>query len=228
MPGRLSNAWYSVGCRGLPISVVAGKGIISSVVATGVLGFATTILFLFCTPDLDTLFALEAPQPFVQIYALALGKGGSIVMTAIASLGLILVCTTSVDIIAFGLNIPLEHYRSYCGRFSPHIRRRSGRGTAVIWLDWQSRRREATSQRCHGHVRLRCRVIVHHPSQPGGLHFVDFRWRYPYYGRLRLDRATSSHNDSERFQELSFLSWSMEDAVLRFHCCVQCHCLRGE
>lgn len=72
-------------------SVVAGRGIISSVVATGVLGFATTILFLFCTPDLDTLFALDAPQPFVQIYALALGKGPSIFMTAIASVGLILV-----------------------------------------------------------------------------------------------------------------------------------------
>ncbi|KAI1788965.1 hypothetical protein LXA43DRAFT_1183593 [Ganoderma leucocontextum] len=79
-------------------SVVAGRGIISSVVATGVLGFATTILFLFCTPDLDTLFALEAPQPFVQIYALALGKGGSVVMTVIASLGLIL--STSVAIVA--------------------------------------------------------------------------------------------------------------------------------
>ncbi len=72
-------------------SVVAGRGIISSVVATGILGFATTILFLFCTPDLDTLFALEAPQPFVQIYALALGKGPSIFMTVIASVGLILV-----------------------------------------------------------------------------------------------------------------------------------------
>lgn len=59
--------------------------------ATGVLGFATTILFLFCTPDLDTLFALDAPQPFVQLYALALGRGGSIVMTVIATLGLILV-----------------------------------------------------------------------------------------------------------------------------------------
>lgn len=59
--------------------------------ATGVLGFATTILFLFCTPDLDTLFALDAPQPFVQLYALALGRGGSIVMTVIAALGLILV-----------------------------------------------------------------------------------------------------------------------------------------
>ncbi|TBU27707.1 amino acid transporter [Dichomitus squalens] len=79
-------------------SVVAGQGIITSVVATGVLGFATTILFLFCTPDLDTLFALEAPQPFVQIYALALGKGGSVFMTIIATLGLIL--STSVAIVA--------------------------------------------------------------------------------------------------------------------------------
>ncbi|KAI0637634.1 hypothetical protein C8Q77DRAFT_1275713 [Trametes polyzona] len=79
-------------------SVVAGRGIISSVVATGVLGFATTILFLFCTPDLDTLFSLNAPQPFVQIYALALGKGPSIFMTVIASVGLIL--STSVAIVA--------------------------------------------------------------------------------------------------------------------------------
>ncbi|KAJ6583903.1 gamma-aminobutyric acid transporter [Mycena vulgaris] len=79
-------------------SVVAGKGILSSALATGVLGFATAILFLFCTPDLDTLFALEAPQPFVQIYALALGKNGSIFMTAIAVIGLIL--STSVAIVA--------------------------------------------------------------------------------------------------------------------------------
>lgn len=70
---------------------MAGRGIITSVVATGVLGFATTLLFLFCTPDLDTLFSLDAPQPFVQLYAMALGKGGSIVMTVIAVLGLILV-----------------------------------------------------------------------------------------------------------------------------------------
>ncbi|KAJ7716320.1 amino acid transporter [Mycena olivaceomarginata] len=73
-------------------SVVAGKGILTSALATGVLGFVTAILFLFCTPDLDTLFALEAPQPFVQIYALALGKGGSIFMTVIAN--------TSVAIVA--------------------------------------------------------------------------------------------------------------------------------
>ena len=72
-------------------SVVAGRGILSSAIATGVLGFATTLLFLFCTPDLDTLFSLDAPQPFVQLYALALGKPGSIVMTIIASVGLMLV-----------------------------------------------------------------------------------------------------------------------------------------
>jgi translation initiation factor 5B len=72
-------------------SVVASRGIITSAIATGVLGFITTILFLFCIPDLDTFFALDAPQPFVQLYALALGKGPSIFMTIIAALGLILV-----------------------------------------------------------------------------------------------------------------------------------------
>jgi amino acid transporter len=71
--------------------VIAGRGILTSVIATGILGFITAILFLFCTPDLDTIFALGAPQPFVQIYALALGKGGSIVMTIIAVIGLTIV-----------------------------------------------------------------------------------------------------------------------------------------
>ena len=72
-------------------SVVAARGILSSAIATGIFGFCTAILFLFCTPDLDTLFSLEAPQPFVQIYAMALGKGGSVAMTIIAVLGLIMV-----------------------------------------------------------------------------------------------------------------------------------------
>ena len=72
-------------------SVTAGRGILTSAIATALLGFATAILFLFCTPDLDTVFALDAPQPFVQIYALALGKGGSIFMTIIAVVGLIMV-----------------------------------------------------------------------------------------------------------------------------------------
>lgn len=75
--------------------VIAGKGILSSCIATGVLGFITTILFLFCTPDLNTLFSLNAPQPFVLLYALALGKPGSAFMTAIAVIGLVLVCVTN-------------------------------------------------------------------------------------------------------------------------------------
>lgn len=72
-------------------SVIAARGILSSAIATGVLGFITTILFLFCTPDLNTIFTLNAPQPFVQIYALALGKKASIFMTILAVIGLIMV-----------------------------------------------------------------------------------------------------------------------------------------
>ena len=71
--------------------VIAAKGILSSVILTGVLGFIATILFLFCLPDFDTLFSLGAPQPFVQVYALALGRGASAFMTAIAVIGLVLV-----------------------------------------------------------------------------------------------------------------------------------------
>jgi translation initiation factor 5B len=71
--------------------VIAAKGILSGAILTGVLGFITTILFLFCLPDFDTLFSLGAPQPFVQVYALALGRGASAFMTAIAVIGLILV-----------------------------------------------------------------------------------------------------------------------------------------
>ena len=84
-------------CRGwtcLPlniISIVAARGIFSSAIATGVLGFITAILFLFCTPDFDTFFSLNAPQPFVQIYSLALGRGGAVFMSILAIAGLVLV-----------------------------------------------------------------------------------------------------------------------------------------
>jgi hypothetical protein len=75
-----------------------------------VLGFITTILFLFCIPDLETLFALDAPQPFVQLYALALGKGPSIFMTVIAVIGLIMVRfpLTTVTLYAHILSLTLS------------------------------------------------------------------------------------------------------------------------
>lgn len=73
------------------VRIVAGKGILTSAITTGLLSFVTIILFLFCTPDLDVLFSLDAPQPFVQLYALALGRGGATFMTVLATIGLILV-----------------------------------------------------------------------------------------------------------------------------------------
>jgi translation initiation factor 5B len=85
--GRYS-AYSRISCL---TSVVAARGIFSGAVATGIGGFIATILFLFCTPDLDTLFSLDAPQPFVQIFALSLGKGGAVFMTIVASLNLIIV-----------------------------------------------------------------------------------------------------------------------------------------
>lgn len=63
-----------------------------SAVTTGLFSFVTIILFLFCTPDLDVLFSLQAPQPFVLLYSLALGRGGATFMTVLATIGLILVC----------------------------------------------------------------------------------------------------------------------------------------
>jgi len=76
-------------------NVVAARGMLTTASLTGSMGFLITILFLFCTPDLDTLFSLCAPQPFVQIYALALGKGASVFMTIIAVIGLIM-CTSTI------------------------------------------------------------------------------------------------------------------------------------
>ncbi|KAG8767812.1 hypothetical protein FRC12_006022 [Ceratobasidium sp. 428] len=79
-------------------SVVAARGIFTSAIATGVFGFITTIVFLFCTPNIETWFELAAPQPFVLIYSMALGKGGATFMTIIAVIGLIL--NTSIAVVA--------------------------------------------------------------------------------------------------------------------------------
>lgn len=92
---RLSTPGFCI-CTPVPLvdverSVTAARGMLTTASLTGSMGFLITILFLFCTPDLTTLFSLDAPQPFVQIYALALGRGASIFMTMIAVLGLIMV-----------------------------------------------------------------------------------------------------------------------------------------
>jgi hypothetical protein len=120
---------FSRGC-----SVTAGRGILWSAISTGILGFATTILFLFCTPDLDTVFALDAPQPFVQIYALALGKKASIFMTILAVLGLIMVGFYHAYTRDCA-HVRLEHVHRRCRRFAPNLRRRARRCTANVVVD---------------------------------------------------------------------------------------------
>lgn len=72
-------------------NITAARGIFSSAVVSGVLGFPIVILFLFCTPDLDTLYAFAAPQPFVNLYALTLGQGGQVFMVIICIVALIFV-----------------------------------------------------------------------------------------------------------------------------------------
>jgi amino acid transporter len=72
-------------------SLTAARGIFSSAIASAVLGFPVVILFLFCTPNLDILTSYYAPQPFVQLYALALGRGGHVFMNVVCILGLLFV-----------------------------------------------------------------------------------------------------------------------------------------
>lgn len=71
-------------------SVASARGMFWSCVVSGLLAFPLLILFLFCSPSLDTLFTIATPQPFVIIYQLALGKGGQMVMTLVAIFGLLI------------------------------------------------------------------------------------------------------------------------------------------
>jgi len=84
-------------------SLRSARGIFWSCVATAAGAFPTLIVFLFCSPgasatvrrpdsaDLDTLFALSTPQPFVQLYQLSMGTGGQVFMTIVCIAGLFVV-----------------------------------------------------------------------------------------------------------------------------------------
>ncbi|RAH42637.1 amino acid transporter [Aspergillus brunneoviolaceus CBS 621.78] len=65
-------------------SLNAAKGIFWSTVISGALGFTAVILFLFTSPPIDILFSYDAPQPFVPLYAVVLGRGGHIVMNVLS------------------------------------------------------------------------------------------------------------------------------------------------
>ncbi len=69
-------------------SVNAAKGIFWSTVVSGIGGFITIVLFLFCVPGPDILFSFGSPQPFVPLYAVILGKGGHVFMNIICVVAL--------------------------------------------------------------------------------------------------------------------------------------------
>ncbi|PRP82753.1 putative amino acid permease [Planoprotostelium fungivorum] len=66
-------------------SQAAARGLFWSAVVSGLFGFPILILFLFCTPNIDTLSQLDAPQPFVSLYAMALGSRGHNTAVAIVA-----------------------------------------------------------------------------------------------------------------------------------------------
>ncbi|GLI77233.1 hypothetical protein PoHVEF18_005520 [Penicillium ochrochloron] len=76
----------------------AAKGVFWSTVASAVCGFPIIILFLFCMPSIETFYDTTAPQPFINMYALALGPHAHVVMTIISMIGAIL--NTSISLVA--------------------------------------------------------------------------------------------------------------------------------
>jgi len=73
-------------------STVAARNIFTSTIYSGLGAFVVTIIFLFCTPSIETILTLNAPQPFVLIYSAALGRGGCVFMTLLTIIEGIFAC----------------------------------------------------------------------------------------------------------------------------------------
>lgn len=120
-------------------SRVASRGMFWSCLASSCSAFFATILFLFVTPDIATWETFTAPQPFVQVYALAFGKGGATFMTVLAVVGLS-ACRLRVSFLSFlsltcaSFHSP-EHLGRHRRRLTPHFCRRPGWRLARIILD---------------------------------------------------------------------------------------------
>lgn len=76
----------------------AARGLFWSAVCSATLGLPVVILFLFCAPDVSDIESFGGPQPFVSVYAAALGQRGHVFMNVISILGLLL--NTSVASVA--------------------------------------------------------------------------------------------------------------------------------
>lgn len=76
----------------------AAKGVFWATVASALCGFPIILVFLFCIPPVDTFYDTTAPQPFINMYALALGPHAHVVATIISMIGGIL--NTSISMVA--------------------------------------------------------------------------------------------------------------------------------
>lgn len=52
---------------------------------------ALLLILLFCSPPIETLYELGAPQPLVLLFELALGPGGQLFVSIISIIGLLVV-----------------------------------------------------------------------------------------------------------------------------------------
>ncbi|MCJ1304257.1 hypothetical protein MMC08_007069 [Hypocenomyce scalaris] len=76
----------------------AARGVFWATVASALCGFPIIVLFLFCMPPIDIFYDTGAPQPFINMYALALGPHAHVVATIISMIGAIL--NTSISMVA--------------------------------------------------------------------------------------------------------------------------------
>jgi amino acid transporter len=76
----------------------AAKGVFWATVASALCGFPIILVFLFCMPPLETFYDTSAPQPFIHMYALALGPHAHVVATIVSMIGAIL--NTSISMVA--------------------------------------------------------------------------------------------------------------------------------
>jgi hypothetical protein len=66
--------------------------------ATAVSGFPIILVFLFCMPPIETFHDTAAPQPFINMYAMALGPHEHVIATVISMIGSIL--NASISLVA--------------------------------------------------------------------------------------------------------------------------------
>ena len=76
----------------------AAQGVFWATVASAICGFPIILVFLFCMPSIETFYDTSAPQPFINMYALALGPHAHVVATIVAMIGAIL--NTSISMVA--------------------------------------------------------------------------------------------------------------------------------